>query len=212
MSTVQVDAINESTTNAGVTVDGVLIKDGLVDGKDVSAIVSGSLVKLATATASNSANITFDNFVDNSVYASYFLYVENHTVASDASNLDFTFRTSAPADISDDYYTAYYERKVKSGAGTDYEGKETSTNFGSVWGSQTNTVADSLNATVILQMPDSGLARCNWTGSLKNSSNTWMWIRRDIITDSVTGCKGIKLFQRTGNITSGVYTIFGVKK
>ena len=27
MSTVQVDAINESTTNAGVTVDGVLIKD-----------------------------------------------------------------------------------------------------------------------------------------------------------------------------------------
>jgi len=41
MSTVQVDAINESTTNAGVTVDGVLIKDGLVDGKDVSAITSG---------------------------------------------------------------------------------------------------------------------------------------------------------------------------
>jgi len=30
MSTVQVDAINESTTNAGVTVDGVLIKDGNV--------------------------------------------------------------------------------------------------------------------------------------------------------------------------------------
>ena len=38
MSTVQVDAINESTTNAGVTVDGVLIKDGEVDGVDVSAL------------------------------------------------------------------------------------------------------------------------------------------------------------------------------
>ena len=38
MSTVQVDAINESTTNAGVTVDGVLIKDGQVDGVDVSAL------------------------------------------------------------------------------------------------------------------------------------------------------------------------------
>ena len=38
MSTVQVDAINESTTNAGVTVDGVLIKDGLVDGVDVSTL------------------------------------------------------------------------------------------------------------------------------------------------------------------------------
>ena len=28
MSTVQVDTINESTTGSGVTVDGVLIKDG----------------------------------------------------------------------------------------------------------------------------------------------------------------------------------------
>ena len=41
MSIVQVDAVNESTTNAGVTVDGVLIKDGLVDGVDVSSITQG---------------------------------------------------------------------------------------------------------------------------------------------------------------------------
>ena len=41
MSTVQVDTINESTTGSGVTVDGVLIKDGQVDGKDVSAITQG---------------------------------------------------------------------------------------------------------------------------------------------------------------------------
>lgn len=207
MSTLNVNVIGERTSGSGVTIDGALIKDNLL-----ASSAGGGLVKLATATASNSAAITFDNFVDNSVYSSYILEVENHVVASDATNLDFTFRTSAPADISDDYYTAYYERKVKSGAGSDSEGKETSTDFGSVWGSQTNTVADSLNATVILQMPDSGLARCHWTGSLKNSSNVWMWIRRDMITDSVTGCKGIKLFQRSGNITSGVYTIFGVKK
>ena len=31
------DFVSESTTDAGVTVDGVLIKDGLVDGRDVSA-------------------------------------------------------------------------------------------------------------------------------------------------------------------------------
>ena len=41
MSTVQVDTINESTTGSGVTVDGVLIKDGQVDGVDVSAITEG---------------------------------------------------------------------------------------------------------------------------------------------------------------------------
>ena len=41
MSTVQGDTINESTTGSGVTVDGVLIKDGNVDGIDVSAITQG---------------------------------------------------------------------------------------------------------------------------------------------------------------------------
>ena len=41
MSTLQVNTINESTSTSGVTIDGVLIKDGLVDGKDVSAITSG---------------------------------------------------------------------------------------------------------------------------------------------------------------------------
>ena len=40
MSTVQVDTINESTTGSGVTIDGVLIKDGNVDGVDVSGITS----------------------------------------------------------------------------------------------------------------------------------------------------------------------------
>jgi len=34
---IKTDTINESTLNAGVTVDAVLIKDGLVDGRDVSA-------------------------------------------------------------------------------------------------------------------------------------------------------------------------------
>ena len=41
MSQLNVNTINERTSNSGVTVDGVLIKDGLVDGKDVSAITSG---------------------------------------------------------------------------------------------------------------------------------------------------------------------------
>ena len=37
-SELKVDTISEKTSAAGVTVDGVLIKDGLVDGKDVSTL------------------------------------------------------------------------------------------------------------------------------------------------------------------------------
>jgi hypothetical protein len=46
MSTVQVDAINESTTNAGVTVDGVLIKDNAVNTDTISEKTSGSGVTI----------------------------------------------------------------------------------------------------------------------------------------------------------------------
>jgi len=214
MSTVQVDTINESTTNAGVTVDGVLIKDGQVDGVDVStlSVDTNNLVKLSSATASNSTDITFDNFVDNSVYASYLLYIENHTPQNNANNLWMTFRNSSPADFTDSYLGAYYERRVGAGAGTDAEGKQTNTNYGDVWGGQTSTTANTLSATAILHMPDSGLARFHIDGSIKNSGNTYMWIKRDIITNTATGAKGIKLYENSGNITSGVYTIFGVKK
>ncbi len=41
MSEIQVNTINEYTSANGVTIDGVSIKDGLVDGKDVSALSAG---------------------------------------------------------------------------------------------------------------------------------------------------------------------------
>ena len=40
-SEIKVDTISEKTSAAGVTIDSVLIKDGLVDGKDVSALSAG---------------------------------------------------------------------------------------------------------------------------------------------------------------------------
>ena len=40
-SEIKVDTISEKTSAAGVTIDGVLIKDGLVDGKDVSTLSAG---------------------------------------------------------------------------------------------------------------------------------------------------------------------------
>ena len=65
MSTVQVDTINESTTGSGVTVDGVLIKDGQVDGVDVStlSVDTNNLVKLTSSTISSSTSaVQLNNF------------------------------------------------------------------------------------------------------------------------------------------------------
>ena len=44
VSQIKVDSILESTSTSGVTIDGVLIKDGLVDGKDVSTLSSGGKI------------------------------------------------------------------------------------------------------------------------------------------------------------------------
>jgi len=51
MSTVQVDAINESTTNAGVTVDGVLIKDSTVDGTITDLVSTGTMALTSEITS-----------------------------------------------------------------------------------------------------------------------------------------------------------------
>tara|TARA_B100001939_G_scaffold309580_1_gene290962 strand:+ start:243 stop:836 length:594 start_codon:yes stop_codon:yes gene_type:complete len=46
MSELNVDTINEQTAANGVTIDGVLIKDGQVDGVDVSGITSGKILQV----------------------------------------------------------------------------------------------------------------------------------------------------------------------
>ena len=64
MSTLQVNTINESTSTSGVTIDGVLIKDGLVDGKDVSAITSAKVLQYVVATNSTTQSTTSTSYAD----------------------------------------------------------------------------------------------------------------------------------------------------
>ena len=52
--TIKIDTIAEKTSAAGVTIDGVLLKDGQVDGVDVSAITTGKILQVVS-TASDVA-------------------------------------------------------------------------------------------------------------------------------------------------------------
>jgi len=111
MSTVQVDAINESTTNAGVTVDGVLIKDGLVDGKDVSTLgtssVDGALVKLASTDYSGVNSVVFDD-VFTSTYRNYRAVISMKPANSNVA-LQFKVRDGSGDITSANYgYKAVY--------------------------------------------------------------------------------------------------------
>ena len=63
ITSINVDTINEHTAATGVTIDGVLIKDGLVDGIDVSSLSAStiSIRKTADETVNNSKALQNDD-------------------------------------------------------------------------------------------------------------------------------------------------------
>jgi len=177
-----------------------------------SATEFGGIVKLAQASATNSnTDLTFDNFVDNTLYTYYKFTVENVTATeSSGDNFNAHWRTSGGADISDTYYNAYYERDLESGE-TDSTGK-TNNDHLNIWGGQNNTAAGAFYGEGSLWCPDNSVARFQITASLQNSGGDSMWAERYSMTSSVTGVKGIRFYMNTGTVATGTVTIYGVKR
>ena len=61
---ISTDTISEKTSAAGVTIDGVLIKDGQVDGKDVSALTAGKILQVVQGTYSTQSSRTSSTHAD----------------------------------------------------------------------------------------------------------------------------------------------------
>jgi len=176
-----------------------------------SATEFGGIVKLAQASATNSnTDLTFDNFVDNTLYTYYKFTVENVTATSSGASLNAHWRTSGGADISDTYYNAYYERDLESGE-TDATGK-TNNDHLNIWGGQNTTAAAAFYGEGSFWCPDNSVARFQITASLQNSGGDSMWAERYSMTSSVTGVKGIRFYMNTGTVATGTVTIYGVKR
>ena len=105
MSEIQVNTISEYTSANGVTIDGVLIKDGNVDGKDVSSLVSAGLVLIENYSFSAVTTFSRDN-VFSSTYKNY-LFQMNMDSASVTGETNINFRAS-----SSDYTSATYDWSV----------------------------------------------------------------------------------------------------
>ena len=124
MSTVQVDTINESTTGSGVTVDGVLIKDGQVDGVDVStlSVDTAGLVHLQTTTvASGSAGSTFDmQSVFTSTYTNYKIFASLYTSNTTDTRCSWRFMSGSTANTDTYSKTQQVSRLSVAGDIQDY--------------------------------------------------------------------------------------------
>ena len=217
MSTVQVDAINESTTNAGVTVDGVLIKDGQVDGVDVSTLSldTNGLVKVASATASASSELVLDNFVDTSTYAYYHIVAENIISVTNSASFYMTFRQggASGSDLNGTYYLMSWTAFANV-AFSGFDSNASNTNFAQIGDQIYNSAGRAFNG-LTEYFPSDGTNNGSYTMSnfVHFGGNGQIRDRhRGQYLNSTTAATGARIYMSSGNITSGSIHIYGVKK
>jgi hypothetical protein len=216
MSEIQVNTINEYTGASGVTIDGVLLKDGEVDGVDVSAIVSGSLVKLSSATASNSSELVFDNFVDTSTYAYYKIYAENIVAATNGTFLRMTFRQggASGSDIAGSYYGMQWA-SFGNQAVAGFDSNFSQSGYGEISNGLPNSAGLFVHKIWVDYFPCDGTngGSSYWAKMIGEGSNGLIDARiRARHLDSLTAATGARFYMSSGNITSGTIYIYGVKK
>jgi hypothetical protein len=218
MSTVQVDTINESTTGSGVTVDGVLIKDGQVDGVDVStlSVDTNNLVKLASATASSDSAIIFDNFVDQSVYSHYLIKILNIVAATSGSILRMAFRQggASGSDITGNYYGMQWGA-FGNAAISSFDTNFSQSGAGDVTNTLPNAAGGASHGSIVDFFPCDGThgGSSYWAKITGKDSNGYMRANvRARHLDDQTACTGARFFMSSGNITSGEIIIYGMKK
>jgi hypothetical protein len=206
-SEIKVDTISEKTSANGVTIDGVLVKD---------SVAHSGLVRLETATASDSPTLTFDNFVDQSTYCEYIIVFQNIKAATDSVEFRVKFRVggASGSDGSDTYRQAgvYYYANIGTSALfnnnsiTDYQTLE-------------NNCGNNDNEAIVGKaslFPATGTASASSptilvsTTNKENFEDNLRTIQRSTFAYLTT--TGIKFYMSSGNITSGSITIFGVKK
>ena len=124
-SELKVDTISEKTSANGVTIDGVSIKDGLVDGKDVSALAPAGLELLSANTVSGSSSTSVDN-IFSSTYTNYKVFMNIRGSHSGVQYITIKLRTGG-SDNSTSAYTSgvrtfrlnsdiEFEQRVDSGS------------------------------------------------------------------------------------------------
>ena len=209
MSELNVDTINEQTSANGVTIDGVLIKDGTVDGVDVSTLSvdtdTNGLVLISSTNASTATDITFDN-VFTSTYQNYKMILNNFKCDS-GGDMRLTFRNggSSGADITSKHDSRYYYISSSSGwiqgtasANANYvmlsNGTGTSSSYSfniELWNPQVSTVATT------------GFM----TGSWKDGGH----LQTGMSLDSLEEVTVVKLFASSGTVSGDIY-LYGYSK
>jgi hypothetical protein len=230
-SEIKVDTISEKTSAGGVTIDGVKLKDNAVETNTISEGTSGSgvtidsvlvkdgvahsgLVKLSSATASGSSELTFDNFVDTSTYCYYYIALKNIRAATDGALLQITFRSggASGADLNGSYYGANW-RAYMTAATAGFDSNFSTTNYGNISDDIDSSAGRDHNGNVIFY-PSDGTNNGTYMYAdycTKGNSGAIVSSRRNHYLDSTTASTGVRFHMSSGNIASGTVIVYGMK-
>jgi len=201
-SELKVDTISEKTSASGVTIDGVLLKDGQVDGVDVSAIVSGSLVLVNKTTFSGAANVQTDN-VFSSSYNNYKMIV-NLSAASAQGQMRLRLASGGTINSSANYDQVMVYSNFSTASHTSSIDGSNPHNYQMI-GYQSSTVKGDFNIDI--------------TGPANGSSRTSFWSKYQFIdtdggfiigsTTVDTAYDGYYIYPSGGGTISGTILVYG---
>ena len=169
------------------------------------------LVNLSKQTASNSASISFTSFI-NAVYSEYFITIRGLTVQTDATSLYMTFSTdNGSTYISSNYY--YGVAYIASNAATGVAGgSQTAAQF-LLSDAYKSTAGYNANVEIeLFNLGSSTLFPCYGVKTIQslsnNDRNVQEWGTGGF--GSTTNVNAIKIAMSSGNLVSGVFTLYGV--
>ena len=198
-SEIKVDTISEKTSAAGVTIDGVLIKDGAIP-----SIAGSGLVHINTSTFSTASSHSIDNCFSSS-YTNYKILIKLTAVTG--TNIDFfaRLRVSSSDDTTTNYGTV---RQMASGTTMTVQTNPTG-NDEWVFGPISTTEPNEYHSGIIelgdtfASAPTKGIVSFSGYYGVTNYLTFCQWTNV-----SSTSYDGITFFPASGTI-SGTVSVYG---
>jgi hypothetical protein len=174
---------------------------------------SGDMVLLASATASGSASITFDNVFDAAVYGSYVLKIIGIQPATDTVEMLVQLRSAAPADITSTYRNNLQAGRIDAAGTPSNTGNLNSTNGWQFFSNTAGNAANELSSFHLDIYPISGQwTQFNYSGYITNNATQRFDVTGAGACEGTTAPAGIKIYYSSGNISIGSFQLYGIKK
>jgi len=165
---------------------------------------------LAASTASGSAAITFDGVFSDS-YDSYMLIAEGVRPSIDASALRVVLR-SGGTDMTSNYRWGYTNQPITSGTPTNVSSQTATTGWTPIGADLGNATNEESSLEMIIH-PRNGVWKHMTSRGVATNTATQAWSRvGGGILESTTNATGIKLVMSAGNIATGRFKLYGLKR